>query len=217
MLFIKFEGGKITLFSEAPELLVALQRTILAKEAAAVIEAKQRSDRNGWMLWAGLIAGVVVVAVGLFASIQTLSGRLVGFIPIEADIKLGEYVGPTMSKEGPEVTNVAVVQPVQQIVDKLTANIEEEWHFDVHVIDADIQNAYALPGGYIVVYTGLIADTERPEQLAGVLAHEIAHVTKRHGMARILEAAGVALAVDMLIGNVEGMIAFGAEALVPRR
>ena len=49
------------------------------------------------------------------------------------------------------------------MVDKLTANIEEEWNFDV--IDADIQNAYALPGGYIVVYTGLIEDTERPEQL----------------------------------------------------
>jgi predicted Zn-dependent protease len=57
----------------------------------------------------------------------------------------------------------------------------------------------------------LIKDTERPEQLAGVLAHEIAHVTRRHGMSRILEAAGVAIAVDMLLGNVEGMIAFGAE------
>ena len=74
------------------------------------------------------------------------------------------------------------------MVDKLTANIEEEWNFDVHVIDADIQNAYALLGGYIVVYTGLIEDTERPEQLAGVLAHEISHVTQRHGMSRILEA-----------------------------
>jgi len=152
-----------------------------------------------------------VVGLGLFASIQSISGRLVGFIPIEADVKLGAFVGEAMDKEGPEVKEAVIVQPVQQIVDKLTANIEEEWEFDVHVIDADIQNAYALPGGYIVVYTGLIEDTERPEQLAGVLAHEISHVTQRHGMARILEAAGVALVFDMLLGNVEGMVAFGAE------
>lgn len=211
MLFIKFDGGQITLFSESNELLEALRRTILEQQVQQMMEAKTRSDRNGWMLWGALIVGVLVVGVGLFASIQSLSSRLVGFIPIEADIKLGEYVGPTMDKDGPEVTDAAIVEPVQQIVTQITANIEEEWNFDVHVIDADIQNAFALPGGYIVVYTGLIKDTERPEQLAGVLAHEIAHVTRRHGMARILEAAGVAIMVDMLIGNVEGMIAFGAE------
>jgi beta-barrel assembly-enhancing protease len=211
MLFIKFDGGKITLFTEDPNILLILQQTILERQVLRIIEEQQRASRNGWMLWAGLLGGVIVVGLGLFASIQTLSHRLVGFIPIEADVTLGEYVGPQMSKEGPEVTDDAIVQPVQQIVDQITANIEEEWNFDVHVIDADIQNAYALPGGYIVVYTGLIADTERPEQLAGVLAHEIAHVTERHGMARILEAAGMALVVDMVIGNVEGMIAFGAE------
>ena len=211
MLFIKFDGGKITLFTEDPNILLMLQQTILERQVLRIIEEQQRASRNGWMLWAGLLGGVIVVGLGLFASIQTLSHRLVGFIPIEADVTLGEYVGPQMSKEGPEVTDDAIVQPVQQIVDQITANIEEEWNFDVHVIDADIQNAYALPGGYIVVYTGLIADTERPEQLAGVLAHEIAHVTERHGMARILEAAGMALVVDMVIGNVEGMIAFGAE------
>ena len=211
MLFIKFDGGKITLFSESPTLPETLRRTILERQVQQVMEAKSRSDRNGWMLWGALIAGVLVVGLGLFASIQSLSGRLVGFIPIEADIKLGEYVGPSMDKDGPEVTDAAIVEPVQQIVTQITATIEEEWNFDVHVIDADIQNAFALPGGYIVVYTGLIKDTDRPEQLAGVLAHEIAHVTRRHGMARILEAAGVAIVVDMLIGNVEGMIAFGAE------
>ena len=119
MLFIKFEGGKITLFSESPALLDALRRTILERQVQQVMEAKKRSDRNGWMLWGALIAGVLIVGLGLFASIQSLSSRLVGFIPIEADIKLGEYVGPTMDKDGPEVTDTAIVEPVQQIVTQL--------------------------------------------------------------------------------------------------
>lgn len=211
MLFIRSTTDETIFFSEDANLLKALGETSMRKDVDELLAKRSRSNQMGWLLWGGLFAGVVVVALGLFASIQTLSGRLVGFIPIEADVKLGEFVGESMDKEGPEVTEKVIVQPVQQMVDKLTSNIEEEWNFDVHVIDADIQNAYALPGGYIVVYTGLIEDTERPEQLAGVLAHEISHVTQRHGMSRILEAAGVALMIDLVLGNVEGIIAFGAE------
>ena len=211
MLFIRSTTDKTIFFSEDPNLLKAIGETSLRVEVEQLLTERSRSHQMGWLLWGGLLFGVVVVALGLFASIQTISGRFVNFIPIEADVKLGEFVGESMDKEGPEVTEDVIVQPVQQMVDTLTANIEGEWNFDVHVIDADIQNAYALPGGYIVVYTGLIEDTERPEQLAGVLAHEISHVTQRHGMARILEAAGVAILFDLVLGNVEGIIAFGAE------
>ena len=211
MLFIRSTTDKTIFFSEDPSLLKAIGETSLREEVEQLLSKRSRSNQMGWLLWGGLLFGVVVVALGLFASIQTISGRFVNFIPIEADVKLGAFVGESMDKEGPEVTEDVIVQPVQQMVDKLTANIEEEWNFDVHVIDADIQNAYALPGGYIVVYTGLIEDTERPEQLAGVLAHEISHVTQRHGMSRILEAAGVAIMIDLALGNVEGIIAFGAE------
>ena len=211
MLFIRSTKDETIFFSEDPALLKAIGETSLRSDVEKVVAERNKSNQQGWMLWGGLFVGVVVVAIGLFASVQAISGRLVGFIPIEVDVKLGEFVGDTMDKEGPEVTEDVIVQPVQQMVDKLTANIEEEWNFDVHVIDADIQNAYALPGGYIVVYTGLIEDTARPEQLAGVLAHEISHVTQRHGMSRILEAAGVAIMIDLVLGNVEGIIAFGAE------
>ena len=211
MLFIRSTKDDTIFFSEDPALLKAIGETSLRREVEEVVAQRNKSNQQGWMLWGALFAGVVVVALGLFASVQAISGRLVGFIPIEADVKMGEMVGEFMQKEGPEVTEDVIVQPVQQMVDKLTANIEEEWNFDVHVIDADIQNAYALPGGYIVVYTGLIEDTERPEQLAGVLAHEISHVTQRHGMVRILEAAGVAIMVDVVLGNIEGIVALGAE------
>ena len=211
MLFIRSTKDETIFFSEDATLLKALGETSLRSDVEKVVADRNKSNQQGWMLWGALFVGVVVVALGLFASVQAISGRLVGFIPIEVDVTLGEFVGESMDKEGPEVTEAVVVQPVQKMVDKLTANIEEEWNFDVHVIDADIQNAYALPGGYIVVYTGLIEDTERPEQLAGVLAHEISHVTQRHGMSRILEAAGVAIMVDLVLGNMEGIIAFGAE------
>ena len=58
--------------------------------------------------------------------------------------------------------------------------------FRLTVLDADFVNAFAAPGGYIVVSTGLIKDCESPDELAGVLAHEMTHVTERHGTSSML-------------------------------
>ena len=62
----------------------------------------------------------------------------------------------------------------------------EGYSFRVTVLHADFVNAFALPGGYLVVSTGLIRACESPDELAGVLAHEMAHVTARHGTTRML-------------------------------
>ena len=60
------------------------------------------------------------------------------------------------------------------------------YKFDLVVLDADFVNAFALPGGYMAVSTGLIRHCESPDELAGVLAHEMAHVTERHGTGGML-------------------------------
>ena len=52
--------------------------------------------------------------------------------------------------------------------------------FRVSVVDSPVVNAFAAPGGYIVIYKGLLKYTKSPEELAGVLAHEIEHVIHRH-------------------------------------
>jgi len=83
--------------------------------------------------------------------------------------------------------------------------------FDVHVFQSPMVNAFALPGGKIVVFTGLIDKADSPEQVAGVLGHEMAHATLRHGLERIGQSLGMATAVTLLIGNTEGLVAAGAD------
>lgn len=67
-----------------------------------------------------------------------------------------------------------------------TAAPVEGYSFDVLILKADFVNAFAFPGGHLLVSTGLIESCESPDELAGVLAHEMAHVTERHGTARML-------------------------------
>jgi predicted Zn-dependent protease len=68
---------------------------------------------------------------------------------------------------------------------------DSRFQYDVHIAQDDTPNAFALPGGIIVVHTGLIAATKSAEELAGVLAHEVQHVERRHSLRRIIKDMGL--------------------------
>ena len=84
----------------------------------------------------------------------------------------------------------------------------------IQVVDAPQINAFALPGGQIVVYTGLLRKAARPEQVAGVIAHEMAHVTLRHGLRGIAKQVGVLVGVQVLTGDLSGLAAQVATAAI---
>ena len=74
-----------------------------------------------------------------------------------------------------------------------------EYHFTV--IESDVVNAFAAPGGYIYFYTGLLREMDSEAELAAVMAHEISHVVARHGIKRLQKALGVALAYELVLGG----------------
>ncbi len=85
---------------------------------------------------------------------------------------------------------------------------EYQSEFKLTIVDQDIQNAFAVPGGYIYIYTGIIKEFEDESELAGVLAHEIAHVTQRHYARSMLKSAAYSLLLDALLGDNSQLAAF---------
>jgi predicted Zn-dependent protease len=77
--------------------------------------------------------------------------------------------------------------------------------FTFAVVENDIANAFALPGGFMVVFTGLILRADSAEQVAGVMAHEMAHVTHRHGLRRIAHSVGIWAGFSVLLGNLDAL------------
>jgi beta-barrel assembly-enhancing protease len=69
-----------------------------------------------------------------------------------------------------------------------------------------VQNAFAVPGGYVYIYTGIIKSMRDESELAGVLGHEISHVTQHHYRDALAKQAGIALLIDALVGDVAGAI-----------
>jgi len=120
----------------------------------------------------------------------------------------------------PEVNEYVqcVVQPLINEARAQYPNLPENW--DIAVFDSDTINAFAMPGGKVGVYTGLIDLTENPDQLAAVLGHEIGHVMAHHSAERLSEAqmtvlamtvAGVALANNRDQATIMAALGIGAQ------
>src|SRR5512146_79809 len=180
-----------------PELTRDLEET-----AAKVRQARSR-QRTIW--------GVVLGAVGALALFLWLGSDLlvefaVSRIPVEWEQKLGEatyrdfLVQQTVIKEGPAVA--AVNDIVQRLTEKIPDN---PYKFEVSVVKSDVVNAFALPGGYVVVFTGLMKKAESGEEVAGVLSHELNHVLQRHGLERIVKQLGLVAVVTIVLGDQQGL------------
>lgn len=102
--------------------------------------------------------------------------------------KLGQESFEEMKKTEKISTNTATNQFVQCVADAITPNVSKSIHqgsWEVVVFDSEQVNAFALPGGKIGVYTGLLKVTDNQDQLAAVMGHEVAHVIAQHGNERL--------------------------------
>lgn len=99
---------------------------------------------------------------------------------IEKEINLGHNLAGDVEMNANLLQDPLVRSYVDDLVQRLVRNSDARVPFTVKVIDSDEINAFALPGGYLYVNTGLIHQAETEAELAGILAHEIAHVTARH-------------------------------------
>ncbi len=99
------------------------------------------------------------------------------------------------------VTNLA-----KEILAKIPADKKPGYKFTFTIIDKDVENAFAVPGGYVYIYTGIIKKMRNESELTGVLGHEIAHVTQHHYRDAMAKSAALSLLVQALLGNDAGQI-----------
>ena len=108
-------------------------------------------------------------------------GKGINFYSIEKEIALGKSLAQEIEQQAKMVEDPIVTEYINRLGQNLVRNSDSKVPFTVKVIDAEEINAFALPGGYLFVNSGLILTAETEAELAGVMAHEIAHVAARHG------------------------------------
>jgi predicted Zn-dependent protease len=95
-----------------------------------------------------------------------------------------------------------VVNSIDSIVSQIcTSNKIERKFIKIHIINKDDVNAFALPNGHLVIYTGLIKNSDNQEELSGVIGHEIAHINLNHVMKKLVKEIGLSVLISMTTGN----------------
>lgn len=108
-------------------------------------------------------------------------GKGVNFYSLEREMALGKSLAQEVERSSKLIDDPVVSEYVNRVGQNLVRNSDAKVPFTIKVIDSDVVNAFALPGGFFYVHSGLILRADTEAELAGVMAHEIAHVAARHG------------------------------------
>src|SRR5215472_14496238 len=107
---------------------------------------------------------------------------------LEKEIGLGKQLAQEVERSSKMIDDPVVTEYVNRVGQNLVRNSDAKVPFTIKVIDSDEVNAFALPGGFFYVNSGLILRAQEESELAGVMAHEISHVTARHGTCQASKA-----------------------------
>jgi Zn-dependent protease with chaperone function len=156
------------------------------------------------IIFAFLITAAAGAAVYLWA-IPRASAIAAEKVPPSVEERLGETYATTLLDAFPECDSAEAGEAVQEMLKRLKAAAPPNpYTFRVYLIENEMVNAMAAPGGHIIVFTGLLEATKSPEELAGVLAHEMQHVLKKHVTKGIFQEMSTGMLMSIVLGDFRG-------------
>lgn len=183
--------------------------------AASLQEAQQaqRGARRSGRLGVTIVALVTLLPLLAVIAVLVFRDPIIDFvlkrIPLSVDAEVGRMFEGSVTQSAETLKDTEATRAVQRLVDRLSAaSPRPGFEFRVRVQKSADVNAFAAPGGLIVVYTGLLKEAGSPEEVAGVLAHEMAHATNRHSMRQLIYAGGVLPLAGLLIGQPDAAAMF---------
>lgn len=182
-------------------------------------------------LWAlnkgiGVFVGILVVlglcAFGFYKfALPPIAERLASTVPLAWEIKLGDSMLNNMMQNQAKNTkdsisfsmNLTKNDSLSILANQFVKQIDFKTHYPLHitVVDEDVVNAFALPGGNIVVYNGLLKKMKTPEEFAALLGHEAAHVSHRHSLKGIFKNMAGYLFISLITSDLNGVSAIAIE------
>jgi beta-barrel assembly-enhancing protease len=165
----------------------------------------------------GVTLAVLVLLLGLPALLLLNLGVFTRVaarqVPTDWEVQLGKLAFGQYEVRAKLVEDDAAEKLLEKLTTPLTAALpDKKYTFHFYIARDPSLNAFALPGGYIVVHSELLLRSDSAEELLGVLAHEISHVTEQHGTRNLLASAGLMLTLQMLIGDAGGVFGTLASA-----
>jgi predicted Zn-dependent protease len=174
--------------------------------------AVRNKKNHGKVMTAAGLAALVLIVLALVALKDPLVGLVASQVPPQAEVKIGDTLFGQIQSTMALLQDKELQSQLDELVSPLFDVIPETGYpFQFHLANDGTLNAFAVPGGHVVVHSGLVLEAESAEEVLGVLAHEIAHITQRHSLRQMISAAGVFVLVQTLFGDLSGIAALMAD------
>lgn len=150
----------------------------------------------------------ILLIASLFLAKNKMVEEIAEQIPASWEQKLGDTVFAQLKVGKRVIDDPKLNKELEKITEPLLKAIKSDrYTFQFHIIEDPELNAFALPGGNVTIHSGLLLRADSPEEVAGVLAHEIAHVTRQHSMRNMIESVGLYAVVQAFLGDATGILA----------
>ncbi|HEY1022156.1 MAG TPA: M48 family metallopeptidase [Flavisolibacter sp.] len=192
------------------------QATLLSR--AQAIRKGTWAQRLGKLRISVLLLTTLVLGIGLYvlfvSLVPFLGMRMIG---VKQEVAMGRQLKETMLEQSAllgETVDSAGTVHLQAFARRL--QLSRQYPIEITVVKSKTVNAYALPGGQIVVYSGIVNKMKTPEELVALLAHEATHINERHSLRSLLRSAANGILISVVFGDasgISGAVISGAETL----
>lgn len=185
-------GEKMVVYTDGPWLR-GIYDLLPMPEQERLKPFLNKQSRSGFLrhaINATLITLIIGVPIAFVMSRTLIADGIVAGIPTSWEVEAGRQVADSLLSKG-EMRDKQVRHAVHVISSRLLRGVgKQPYKFRFHVVETDQVNALAAPGGEVVIFSGLLNKAESPEEVAGVLAHEIQHCLQRHSLRGLVLKVG---------------------------
>lgn len=181
------------------------------RKQVASVSRNDKNNRRLFWVYTFLAFFLLVVGAGLFyVYSKPFAKFIVSYLPVEHESLIGELSAKNLLADKNIIERGELYDKIHSILKRVeTGIVNSPFKFKLYLANDSTVNAMAAPGGHVIVFTGILQNIESSEELAGILAHECAHVIHRHSMVRIVQnTISISMAFSLLSGiGIEGVLA----------
>lgn len=199
-----FESGLLTVTQAYPRQLVSSSDThapAIYEEYIAEVTGKKKMKRRTKILTAIALFALGIVAFAWFVVVPWLAEKAASFISVETEISIGKSLADAVSEQSR--INDSASYYIQKFVNEL--EVDDTYPLEAKVVESEEVNAFALPGGRIFVYSGILEKMDSYKELTALLGHEISHVTNRHSLKSMSRGVASNIVLSSVFGDAGGL------------
>ncbi len=211
LIFFKFKGNENkSFYIHKSRELISLLKSLNHQKYNSILVQKRNNNLGIFYFYSKIIVALVIFVSAFILMKNPTISWLVDHIPQKYEEYIGDKLIGLYLPPSKLISDEKLTKPLEKLIKPL-----KESYKDLNVrfyISKDSElNAFALPGGHIVFNLGMLKEVESAEEILGVAAHELAHVSERHVVKGILQSSGMFLAIQTIFGDMTGLIAVLSE------